>query len=59
MMGKTPIKEWFTEKKVTIQSRGGSLPTNTGIIIDVPGGGKDGRPRKIKLDIWEIPSYNH
>ncbi len=48
MMGKTPIIEWLTEKKVTIQSRGGSSPTNTGIIIDVPGGGKDGRPPKDK-----------
>ncbi len=25
-------------------------------IVDVPGGGKDGKPLKIKLDIWDTSS---
>ena len=34
------------------------LPPTTGVhnkykTVDVPGGGKDGRPLKIKLDIWD------
>ena len=54
-VGKTAIIHSFVEKKAQSLSNYAATTgvKNQYLTVDVPGGGQNGKPAKIKLDIWD------